>query len=40
MATYKYKVTAKGIRYHRVKFLGNATYLPAPVKPGIRLVVK
>jgi hypothetical protein len=40
VATYRYKVTAKGTRYHRVKFLGNATYLPAPVRPGIRLVVK
>ena len=40
VATYKCKVTAKGIWYYRVKFLGDATYLPAPVKAGIRLVVK
>jgi hypothetical protein len=39
-ATYKCKVTAKGKWYFRVKFLGNATYLPAPVKAGIRVVVR
>jgi len=40
VAKYKYKVKAKGTRYHRVRFLGNATYLPAPLKAGIKLVVK
>lgn len=40
VATFKYKVTAKGTRYHRVKFSGNATYLPAPLKSGLKLVVK
>jgi hypothetical protein len=40
VATFKYKVTAKGNRYHRVKFAGNATYLPAPLKFGLKLVVK
>ena len=39
-ATYKCKVTRKGKWYFRVKFLGDATYLPAPVKAGIRVVVK
>ncbi len=39
-ATYRYKVRKKGTRYHRVKFLGNAKYLPAPIKHGIRLRVK
>ena len=40
VAKYRYKVTAKGTRYHRVKFLGNATYLSAPLKSGVKLVVK
>ena len=40
VAKYRYKVTAKGTRYHRVRFLGNDTYLPAPLKSGIKLVVK
>ena len=40
VAKYRYKVTAKGTRYHRVKFTGNATYLPAPLKSGLKLVVK
>jgi hypothetical protein len=40
VATFKYKVTAKGTRYHRVNFAGNATYLPAPLKSGLKLVVK
>ena len=39
-ATYRYKVGKKGTRYHRVKFLGNATYLPAPIKQGIALRVR
>ena len=40
VATYKYKIKAKGTRYHRVKFTGNATYLPAKTTSGLRLVVK
>ncbi len=40
VAKYKYKVTAKGTRYHRVRFLGNDTYLAAPLKSGLKLVVK
>jgi len=39
-ATYRYKVGKKGTRYHGVKFLGNATYLPAPIKQGIALRVR
>ena len=39
-ATYRYEITAKGTRYHRVRFLGDATYLPAPIKTGIALRVK
>ena len=39
-ATYKCKVTVKGNWYFRVKFLGDDTYLPAPVKAGIKVVVK
>ena len=39
-ATYRYKVSKKGTRYHRVKFLGNATYRPAPIKQGIALRVR
>lgn len=39
-ATYRYKVTTKGTRYNNVRFLGNDTYLPAPVNSGIKLVVK
>jgi hypothetical protein len=40
VASCKYKVTVKGNWYFRVKFLGDSTYLPAPVKPAIKLVVK
>jgi hypothetical protein len=40
VAIYKYKITAKGTRYHRVRFLGNDTLLPSPVLPGLKLVVK
>lgn len=40
VATYKYRIKAKGVRYHRVKFLGNATYLPAKATPGLKLVIK
>lgn|GEM_PF-3177888 len=39
VATYRYKATSKGVRYHRVRFVGNSKYLAAPVKKGIRLVV-
>ena len=37
-ATYKCKVTRRGNWYFRVKFLGDDTYLPAPVKAGIKVV--
>jgi hypothetical protein len=40
VAKCKYKVTVKGNWYFRVKFLGDDTYLPAPVKPATKLVVK
>jgi len=40
VATYRYKVKGKGKRYHRVSFLGNDTYLPAPLQRGIALHVK
>lgn len=39
-ATYRYKVGKKGTRYHRVKFLGNATYRRAPIKYGKALRVR
>jgi hypothetical protein len=39
VATYKCKVTVKGSWYYRVKFLGNAVYLPSSAK-AIRVVVK
>jgi hypothetical protein len=39
-ATYRYKVTKKGIRYHRVTFLGDGRLLAAPTHAGIRLTVK
>ena len=40
VATCRCKVTVKGNWYFRVKFLGNDTYLPAPLKSGVKLVVK
>lgn len=40
VATYRCKMTVKGSWFFRVKFLGNETYLPAPVKTGIKVVVK
>ena len=40
VASYRYRVLATGTRYHRVKFLGNATYLPAPIKGGLGLLVR
>jgi len=39
-ATYRYKVTSKGKRYHRVRFLGTSTYLAAPLQHGLALTVK
>jgi hypothetical protein len=39
-ASYRYKVVARGTRYHRVRFLGDATYLPAPIQKGIPLRVR
>lgn len=38
-ATYRFKAVGKGTRYFRVKFLGTAKYLAAPVKTGIALKV-
>ena len=39
-ATYRYQVLNRGTRYHRVRFLGNAVFLPAPLKPGLALKVR
>lgn len=39
-ASYTYKVTAKGKRYHRVKFLGNAAFAPAPLMHGLAMYVR
>jgi hypothetical protein len=40
VATYKTKVTAKGTWTYRVRFLGDDTHLPAPLKSGIKVIVK
>jgi hypothetical protein len=39
IATYRYKVNARGNNWHRVRFFGNATYLPAPIQVGLKLHV-
>ncbi len=39
-ATYSYRVLNRGKRFHRVRFVGNSTLLPAPVKPGLALRVR
>jgi hypothetical protein len=40
VAAYKTKVTAKGTWTYRVRFLGDDTHLPAPLKSGIKVIVK
>ncbi len=39
-ATYRYRVLNRGKRFHRVRFVGNDTLLPAPVKAGLALRVR
>jgi hypothetical protein len=38
VAVYRYKISSAGTRYHRVRFLGSAKYLPAPLQAGVKLV--
>jgi hypothetical protein len=40
VAVYRYKVTKRGVRYHRVSFLGDGQFLASPTHAGIRLTVK
>ena len=40
VATYKYKLRTKGKWYFRAKFTGNATYLPAPLRSGLKVTVR
>ena len=40
VATYRYKLTSKGTRYHRVRFMGDATHFASPIVAGLKLVVK
>ena len=40
VAVYRYKISSAGTRYHRVRFLGSAKYLPAPLRCGLKLVAR
>jgi len=37
-ATYRYRISTRGTRYHRVTFAGSRSYLPAPLMHGIKLI--
>ncbi len=39
-ASYRYQVLNRGTRYHRVRFVGDTTFLPAPIKHGVALRVR